>query len=822
MNHATASRLRLLFAMVLSLVGFGSLGPVSSLAVEQGTITVSKSWAAGDEPAEVIEVCFIVTEDMDGLVELGDACTTDDTYSVTFGPTDPDLQTGVTYYVWEDVGPGWAVTDGNPVEVVIPDTTGEAVVSFENRRADGMSTVTIHKALCPEGTSDLYGECHDTRAPDIHFSINGTRVVTDGDGVASADVASGTIEIVEADTDFSRESTAGAAWVFCSVQPGGDVLFDGLADHRTISITVADGETAVCDWYNLTTDGVQPGTLELHKRVCPSGDVTDLYAECHDFAPQQEVSFSLNGGSAQSVDGAGNVTFTPVDAGTQDVSIVEGIPLEFVSLKIFCSTLGSDAPAIEVVPDGPNFQVAVGAGDHVICDVYNIPENLSGLTPTPVDSGTASLEIHKRVCPGGGIENLYDECHDNAPEQEISFSINGGAPRSVDASGNVIFEGLNAGDQAVQEVEGIPLEFVRLSIWCSVADGDSGAFQVIPDGPNFIVTLGAGERLICDVYNIPEDLSGFTPTATNTLAALATVTSTAVPPTATAVPVVGRPAHVHAGTCGDLDRSPRYNLTDLTLPPDFVAGVGLPAVGEASFTVINISLNDLLDGEFAINAHASHDDMDIFVACGDIGGPRRADGTVIIGLREQNNSGLTGIAFLSADPSNANRTQVSLFLTNGLAEEDPSLQVLDDETVAIRSAVNNGPVSPEYQSGYEILISGNGDVEIIITPPGASDSLDEADRTADQEITTSSLDRDEMNQLLADLDAIGYFQLPDPDSVDPDQLLVGGGVQVVTITLVDGVWEVNANGLLDDQADILEQAQQIIADAVGGVELPDE
>src|SRR5690606_19905268 len=110
-------------------------------------------------------------------------------------------------------------------------------------------------------------------------------------------------------------------------------------------------------------------------------------------------------------------------------------------------------------------------------------------------------------------DDLFGECHDNAPEQEISFRVDGGPERSVDAAGNVIFEGLDAGDHAVQEVEGIPLEFVRLVIWCTDINDGEGAFQVFPDGPNFVVNVGPGQHIVCDVYNIPEDLSGRTPTA---------------------------------------------------------------------------------------------------------------------------------------------------------------------------------------------------------------------------------------------------------------------------------------------------------------------
>ena len=49
-------------------------------------------------------------------------------------------------------------------------------------------------------------------------------------------------------------------------------------------------------------------------------------------------------------------------------------------------------------------------------------------------------------------------------------------------------------------------------MYCSVQDDDPVVFQVTTDGPNFSVDLEAGQYLVCDVYNIAEDLSGVTPT----------------------------------------------------------------------------------------------------------------------------------------------------------------------------------------------------------------------------------------------------------------------------------------------------------------------
>ena len=124
----------------------------------------------------------------------------------------------------------------------------------------------------------------------------------------------------------------------------------------------------------------------------------------------------------------------------------------------------------------------------------------------------ATLEIHKRVCPADATGNIFDDCHGNPPTQTTTFSVDGGAATSVDASGNLIFTGLAAGTHTVTEVEGIPLEFANLRVFCSLEGDATGAVEVATSGPDFTVTLADGDHMICDSYSIPENLSGLTPT----------------------------------------------------------------------------------------------------------------------------------------------------------------------------------------------------------------------------------------------------------------------------------------------------------------------
>ena len=50
-------------AVVAMLVGPASIYSPPAQAFEQGMVTVTKTWAPGQEPNEVVEVCFVVTSD---------------------------------------------------------------------------------------------------------------------------------------------------------------------------------------------------------------------------------------------------------------------------------------------------------------------------------------------------------------------------------------------------------------------------------------------------------------------------------------------------------------------------------------------------------------------------------------------------------------------------------------------------------------------------------------------------------------------------------------------------------------------------------------
>jgi hypothetical protein len=184
-------------------------------------------------------------------------------------------------------------------------------------------------------------------------------------------------------------------------------------------------------------------------------------------------------------------------------------------------------------------------------------------------------------------------------------------------------------------VAGEGVEFDALGNW---------AFAVTPDSPGVFLMI----------YNFAPATATEEPVPTEAPAAEPNVA-----PLPTATPVVGRPVHVHTGTCDDLSREPRYNLTDLATPNGTPEGASEATVAETAFTVIDVPLDELLAGDWSITAHRDRKDAWVYVACGELGGPRDADGRIAAGLREQNGSGLTGIAYLVSDPEDPERTRVA-------------------------------------------------------------------------------------------------------------------------------------------------------------------
>ncbi len=136
---------------------------------------------------------------------------------------------------------------------------------------------------------------------------------------------------------------------------------------------------------------------------------------------------------------------------------------------------------------------------------------------------------------------------------------------------------------------------------------------------------------------------------------------------------VAHPAHIHTGSCTELG-DVVYPLNDVALAPGGGTPTASPTMMEtmhdviSSITVVDASLDDLIAGGYAINVHASADDMGTYIACGDIAGTVRmhmrseAPAGLVIPMRQLNESGYAGMAWLT--PTADGKTEVSVFLAS--------------------------------------------------------------------------------------------------------------------------------------------------------------
>ncbi len=123
------------------------------------------------------------------------------------------------------------------------------------------------------------------------------------------------------------------------------------------------------------------------------------------------------------------------------------------------------------------------------------------------------------------------------------------------------------------------------------------------------------------------------------------------------------PVHIHSGTCetlGDVEAP----LTDVTAPADAThEGPTSAHAIKTSETIVYMPLQEIIDGGHAINVHLSAEEIDTYIACGDIGGAVTTDEggrtELIIGLGELNDSGHHGVVWLGAD---GEQTEVNVML----------------------------------------------------------------------------------------------------------------------------------------------------------------
>jgi hypothetical protein len=144
----------------------------------------------------------------------------------------------------------------------------------------------------------------------------------------------------------------------------------------------------------------------------------------------------------------------------------------------------------------------------------------------------------------------------------------------------------------------------------------------------------------------------------------------------------GHPARIHNGTCESL-QGVAYRLNGVGGSVDIEgAPVATPTTINPSTsyqvmtsdTVIDGSIDDLLNGDHAVMIYESDDAMDA-IACGNIGGAMAGD-ELIVGLAEARIPGHLGFALFTPD---GNQTDVTVILGHAMAPVSASGLVDDHD-----------------------------------------------------------------------------------------------------------------------------------------------
>ncbi len=148
-------------------------------------------------------------------------------------------------------------------------------------------------------------------------------------------------------------------------------------------------------------------------------------------------------------------------------------------------------------------------------------------------------------------------------------------------------------------------------------------------------------------------------------------------------------ANVHVGDCeGDLGEV-LVPLTDPTPATGPSVGQATAAVTTTSFTTVPVALDQLLAVDHTIGIQRDGDEASL--ACGELGGNLSEQGALVIGLRGQADSGVTGVVYLAPSIGGPSQTDISVLLvTADTAPEERETPAPDERAAETESLETEG------------------------------------------------------------------------------------------------------------------------------------
>jgi hypothetical protein len=207
---------------------------------------------------------------------------------------------------------------------------------------------------------------------------------------------------------------------------------------------------------------------------------------------------------------------------------------------------------------------------------------------------------------------------------------------------------------SICSVPGVPL---NSTLVISVDEATLPAGYVAVNSPQVFevgdIIPGGGDQSIISLYFVRQDGDGGDD-------------GDGSPPIGNGEPT-SRPAMIHAGTCDDLGPVDVV-LADVLTPRGPAVGLASGIEAASGSTTVAYSLDVLIDEPHAIVVRAAAVNGAPVLVCGDVGGVDNDDGALVVGLSEVDDSGFVGIAYLAYNAVDGSRTDVSVFLAEGLAD----------------------------------------------------------------------------------------------------------------------------------------------------------
>ena len=258
--------------------------------------------------------------------------------------------------------------------------------------------------------------------------------------------------------DLSETPPAGTATqvAFCGVD-GGDLTPADLGDGLATFDIDGSGRAVVCAWFNIPEDPEppQPGSLRIHKSVCPGGQASDFYATCYDDT-LAGVTFDLAGpggyANAAPTGDDGTVQFDDLAPGDYTVTEVPPGNVAVNMYVVVCTREGETYAFTYDDSTGLRINLRIPEGALVVCDWYNVP-------PAPKPAVGGSITVIKFLCEGKQ-DNDYDwdeECDSYGGGAEFALtSVAKGTSTAgtTGTDGRVVFSGLANGAYGLDETSG--------------------------------------------------------------------------------------------------------------------------------------------------------------------------------------------------------------------------------------------------------------------------------------------------------------------------------------------------------------------------------